>query len=204
MIKIEKNIALILAIEDPEIEKLRDQLIVLSDKFPEIKNAISVVSINKLSKDGIEYIKKFNKVAIGKEEAKLPIFVLKINAYTNDIDEFLVALKDLNFTNKKSGLVMAFLGIEDPDIKYQIERIREIEYLIGKEIQEGTIFAIVQVVDFNDVESSKKLEQYIKELNKKIYNEEGLKLPVFGIFFTYCTNNIVEFESFLNYINKLT
>jgi len=150
-------------------------------------------------------IKKINEIATGKKEAKLPIFVISINAYTNIVDDFIRALKDLNFTNKRRGLVFAFLGIDDPEIEYQMTTLKDLERIIdSRDIEEDRLGFVIRVVDLNDVETYEKMKEYIEGLNEKIYGEKGLKLPVFGIFYTYSTNNLVEFETYLDYINKLT
>ncbi len=204
MIKIEKQHYLLIALEDPETEKLKDQILSLLKVYPELEKSIFPLSINKINQEIINEIKKYYKIATGKEEAKLPIFILKINAYSNDIDDFVKTVKKINFTNKKSGLILAFFGIDDPDIEYQLQVFQEfVEYDIEYDIKNENIFVVAQVVDINDVESSKKVEEYIRKLNKKIYDEEGLKLPVFGIFLTYVTTNLAEFEIFLKNINKL-
>jgi hypothetical protein len=205
MIKIEKDQKIILAIEDPEAQKLALQLKKLLERYPELENSLYVTSINKLNKDAIEEIKKINEIATGKKEAKLPIFVISINAYTNIVDDFIRALKDLNFTNKRRGLVFAFLGIDDPEIEYQMTTLKDLERIIdSRDIEEDRLGFVIRVVDLNDVETYEKMKEYIEGLNEKIYGEKGLKLPVFGIFYTYSTNNLVEFETYLDYINKLT
>jgi len=205
MIKIEKDQKIILAIEDPEAQKLTLQLKKLLERYPELENSLYVTSINKLNKDAIEEIKKINEIATGKKEAKLPIFVISINAYTNIVDDFIRALKDLNFTNKRRGLVFAFLGIDDPEIEYQMTTLKDLERIIdSRDIEEDRLGFVIRVVDLNDVETYEKMKEYIEGLNEKIYGEKGLKLPVFGIFYTYSTNNLVEFETYLDYINKLT